>query len=186
MLHPKLSVPGMHLIRVDTVTTSSDPKGLKGPSSDTLGSCNAWHSSAKHPRVMVSRDCDIWCVTLKVCSVCLSNLRVSLCVKQCHTAFRLHELKSKGKPKESHDPKLQGQSWTWAWLQKVSCAITGTGLHVIRIARASLALSPPRLGPVRKRSEASSEGPQSCGLGDNGLAHLMGHMYTSEPELVAE
>lgn len=57
---------------------------------------------------------------------------------------------------------------------------------MIRIARASLALSPPRLGPVRKRSEASSEGPQSCGLGDNGLAHLMGHMYTSEPELVAE
>lgn len=57
---------------------------------------------------------------------------------------------------------------------------------MIRIARASLTLSPPRLGPVRKRSEASSEGPQSCGLGDNGLAHLMGHMYTSEPELVAE
>lgn len=92
--------------------------------------------------------------------MCLSNLRVSLCLKQCHTAFSLHELKSKGEPKDSRDPKLQGQSWTRAWLRKgVICyhwnwpfsiyVSSRTGLHVTRKARASLTLSPPRLGSVR-------------------------------------
>lgn len=92
--------------------------------------------------------------------MCLCNLRISLCIKQCHAAFRLHELKSNGELKDSCDPKLHRRSWTWAWPWK--CALCSrwswlfsiymssrTGLHMIKIARASLALSPPMLGPVR-------------------------------------
>lgn len=83
--------------------------------------------------------------------MCLSSLRVSLCVKQCHAAIRLRGLKEKTQRiQSSRDRAALGPGWGQA-----SCAIIGvTSIHLYELqnrtscdqdGEGTLALSPPRV-----------------------------------------